>query len=265
MNILIQSSTKKSHISSAILALLIMANASAPVKCAQPKDKETKQSVGILATVKKNIYATKKALWHKRELFANCAAACFIIYGIVKALSNPAEHEISPTGSPPAQPRAVVGPGNSQAARPALSQAQARRHEAALLARTQRERRDAERQSAARQAERAALRNNRTPLPVRAAAPAVRTHRQLAPQRTLTYTQIPVVRQQHGDCGLHAIANAASVNECINRRQPVEARRIQEYNPPFYNQGAQTLGLINALSNSNIMALAQRDFRMNNC
>lgn len=88
--------------------------------------------------------------------------------------------------------------------------------------------------------------------------------------------QLNVVRQElDNDCGLHAIANAAAINQCLRLGIPVE-QGVAQRSPAFYQQGSDRLGFLDVygrpaqdfaggLDNRDIMLLAKRDFGMDNC
>lgn len=90
--------------------------------------------------------------------------------------------------------------------------------------------------------------------------------------------QIDVVRQKKdGDCGLHVIANAQSVNECLKEGISIEDDYIQDYHGDVGGSGIYRHGLKilqsqgkghvihSGLSNMDIMSLAKHHFKMDNC
>lgn len=90
-------------------------------------------------------------------------------------------------------------------------------------------------------------------------APTPITHR-------LRQYQIQVTNQRlDSSCGLHAAANAQSVQRCISMGHPLTAASVTQHHAPFYAQGAQFVGHINNLIDNDIMRLVYTHFGMNNC
>lgn len=88
-------------------------------------------------------------------------------------------------------------------------------------------------------------------------------------------TQITTVAQASGakDCGLHALANAASIDECLRQGKTLLSSNIKSYHPRFYQKGLNALHAEHrnhhlnniGLYNDDIMLLAKKHFNMDNC